>query len=85
MTKKEFNEKYKDYTKEGFEKYGPLEFDITKATEFLDDIFQDLILIPGFQVIQIKEKFSHSRFYSTLKSKNIQSFIETKLTKFLQL
>lgn len=83
MTQKEFNEKYAPFTKEGFEKHGPLEFDEPGVTEFLDSIFQDLILIPGFKVSQIKLKFGSVRFYSNLKSNHLGYLIENKISKIL--
>lgn len=79
MTRDEFNQKYLPYTKPGFEKYGPLEFDVPAATEFLDDLFKDLIKIPGFQVAQIKVKFNWCCFYSNLESATLRGFIEKTL------
>lgn len=63
MTSNEFNHKYRDYLEEGH--YG-LSIDIPTIVDFLDDIFKDLIKIPGFQYSQIKMKFGTARFYSTL-------------------
>lgn len=60
MTADEFNEKYKHYIPDGW--YG-LQFDITVVTEYLDEVMQDLIAIPGFKLHQIKLKFGMARFY----------------------
>jgi len=83
MTAQEFNEKYKAYIEKGFE-YGPLEFDVPEATEFLDKVFTDLILIPNFTFAQIKVKFNSVRFYSTLKG-NLGHLIEKELKQILKL
>jgi hypothetical protein len=63
MTQQQFNEKYKNYIKGGFV---GLEFDNPETTGTLDEIFQDLIKIPGFEFYQIKWKFNNIRFYSSL-------------------
>lgn len=63
MTANEFNIKYKDYLEEGH--YG-LGFDYPRITNYLDEMFQELIKIPGFQYSQIKWKFSSSCFYTNL-------------------
>jgi hypothetical protein len=63
MTADEFNTKYKDYLEEGH--YG-LDIDIPSITKYLDEIFQGLIKIPGFQYSQIKDKYSNCRFYTNL-------------------
>lgn len=60
MTQEQFNEKYKQYIPEGW--YG-LGFDIPEVTIYLDEVMQDLITIPGFELHQIKVKFGMSRFY----------------------
>ena len=67
MTSSEFNTKYKQYIPEGW--YG-LEFDEPKVTVFLDEIMQDLIQIPGFELHQIKLKFNWPRFYFSTAFKN---------------
>jgi hypothetical protein len=63
MTASEFNDKYKAYLEEG--QYG---LDITSHSiiNYLDEMFQGLIKIPGFQYSQIKEKFGTSRCYTNL-------------------
>ena len=63
MTASEFNEKYKEYLEEGH--YG-LDISTPSIIKYLDEMFQDLIKIPGFKYSQIKEKFSTSRFYTNL-------------------
>ena len=63
MTENEFNEKYKEYLEEGH--YG-LAINTPSIIQYLDEIFQGLIKIPGFKYSQIKEKFSTSRFYTNL-------------------
>ena len=63
MTASEFNEKYKEYLEEGH--YG-LDISTPSIIKYLDEMFQDLIKIPGFKYIQIKEKFNTSRFYTNL-------------------
>ena len=60
MNSEQFNEKYKQYIPSGW--YG-LSFDIPEVTEYLDNIMQDLITIPGFKLFQIKLKFGMARFY----------------------
>ena len=67
MTQQEFNLKYKQYIPEGW--FG-LEFDEPKVTVFLDEIMQDLIQIPGFELHQIKLKFNWPRFYFSTAFKN---------------
>jgi len=68
MTAKEFNDKYREYTETGFDEYGPLEFDIPTVTNFLDDVFENILTkIPGFQVTQIKLKFNQARFYNNTR------------------
>ena len=63
MTENEFNEKYKEYLEKGH--YG-LAINTPSIVQYLDEIFQGLIKIPGFKYSQIKEKFSTSRFYTNL-------------------
>ena len=65
MTEQEFDEKYKDYIEEG---HYCLAIGDSEVIKFLDDIFQDLIKIPGFKFSQIKLKFGMCRFYSNLES-----------------
>ena len=60
MTQQEFNLKYKQYIPEG---WSGLDFDKPEVTEYLDKEMQDLIMIPGFELHQIKMKFDWPRFY----------------------
>jgi len=82
MTTKEFNEKYKQYIPEGW--YG-LEFDIPIVTEYLDEVMQDLITIPGFELHQIKLKFGMARFYfkADWKNKGLELAIEFKIEEMI--
>ena len=63
MTAEEFNIKYADYLETGH--YG-LDINIPAVTRYLDEVFQGLIKIPGFQYSQIKDKYSSCRFYTNL-------------------
>lgn len=63
MTTNEFNEKYGEYLEEGH--YG-LDVTIPTVIEYLDEVFQGLIKIPGFKYTQIKLKFNMCRFYTNL-------------------
>jgi hypothetical protein len=67
MTRQEFNEKYKQWIPEG---WSGLDFDVPQVTEYVDKIMQDLIMIPGFELHQIKLKFDWPRFYFTTSFKN---------------
>jgi hypothetical protein len=67
MTSREFNEKYKEHIPQGW--YG-LSFDILEVTEYLDELMEDLITIPGFELHQIKLKFNMARFYFDTKWKD---------------
>jgi hypothetical protein len=63
MTTTDFNEKYKEYLEEGH--YG-LDIGYPAVIMYLDDMFQGLVVIPGFKYSQIKLKFNMCRFYSNL-------------------
>lgn len=78
MTQKEFNTKFKAWIPDG---WGGLEFDIPKVTEYLDLVMQDMILIPGFELNQIKLKFNQARFYfeTTWKSKELEAALQLKV------
>jgi len=67
MTRSEFNRKYKQYIPQG---WSGLEFDIEAVTDYLDALMQDMILIPGFELHQIKIKFDWPRFYFTTDFKD---------------
>jgi hypothetical protein len=59
----EFNKKYKDYIEEGHYGMGIGE---SSVLAYVDQIFNDLIKIPGFQFSQIKTKFGMARVYTNL-------------------
>lgn len=80
MSSDEFNEKYKDYLDEGH--YG-LAIDIPSVIEYLDNKFQELILIPDFKYSQIKLKFNFSRFYCEPNSIDSSS-IEEEINKLVK-
>jgi hypothetical protein len=60
MTTIEFNDKYDAYLEEGH--YG-LDIEIPEVIQYLDEKFQELVLVPGFSYSQIKLKFNMSRVY----------------------
>ena len=62
-TSNEFNEKYKDYIEEGH--YGMV-IGEPSVLAYVDQIFNDLIKIPGFQFSQVKTKFGLARVYTNL-------------------
>ena len=78
MTAEEFNEKYKQYIPEGW--YG-LGFNISDVTDYLDNVMEELILIPGFELHQIKLKFNTARFYfeTNWKDKTLESALMIKI------
>ena len=78
MTANEFNEKYKPYIPKGW--YG-LGFDILEVTDYLDGVMEDLIMIPGFELHQVKLKFNMARFYfqTNWKDKALEAVIENKI------
>jgi len=78
MTQSEFNRKYKQYIPQGWD---GLEFDVPEVTDYLDRIMQDMILIPGFELHQIKLKFDWPRFYFTtdFKDKGLELAITVKV------
>ena len=63
MTTNEFNEKYGEYIEEGH--YG-LAIAIPTVIDYLDEVFEGLIKVPGFKYTKIKLKFSMCRFYTNL-------------------
>jgi hypothetical protein len=75
MTASEFNKKYEKYIPDAW--YG-LSFDIPIVTEYLDNVMEDLIIIPGFELHQIKLKFDMARFYfeTKWKDKHLESALE---------
>jgi hypothetical protein len=62
-TSKEFNDKYKEYIEEGH--YG-MDINEPSVLAYVDQIFNDLIQIPGFQFSQIKTKYGLARVYTNL-------------------
>lgn len=66
MTQREFNEKYKPFTKEGF--HNPMQISTIEVIKFVDDIVSQLVGIPGFHIIQIKVKYGRARFYSSMSN-----------------
>ena len=62
-TADEFNEKYKEYIEEGH--YG-MEIGEPSILIYVDQIFNDLIKIPGFQFSQVKTKYGLARVYTNL-------------------
>jgi hypothetical protein len=62
-TAEEFNEKYKEYIEEGH--YG-MEIGEPSILTYVDQIFNDLIQIPGFQFSQIKTKYGMARVHTNL-------------------
>jgi hypothetical protein len=66
MTQQEFNAKYKQWIPEG---WSGLDFDKPEVTEYMDKTMQDMVLIPGFELHQIKMKFDWPRFYFTTSFK----------------
>jgi hypothetical protein len=78
MTTQEFNNKYKDYL---VPKYYGLNIQDASVIMFLNDIFTDLIRIPGFKYYQIKMKFGQCRFYSEGITRTLEYLIEQEINK----
>ena len=78
MTQQEFNRKYKQWIPQG---WSGLDFDVPQVTEYLDQVMQDLVLIPGFELHQIKLKFNMARFYfeTAWKRKELEGGIMIKV------
>ena len=78
MTSTQFNEKYKQWIPEG---WSGLDFDIPEVTEYMDTVMQDMTLIPGFELHQIKLKFDWPRFYfaTDFKDKGLELAIAVKV------
>ena len=78
MTQQEFNHKYKQWIPQG---WSGLDFDVPQVTEYLDQVMQDLVLIPGFELHQIKLKFNMARFYfeTAWKRKELEAGIMIKV------
>lgn len=84
---KEFNEKYKEYIEEGH--YG-MSINIPAVIRYVDEIFNDLTKIPGFQFSQIKTKYGMARVYTNLQEvipfvgRIIDSELEEKINFILK-
>ena len=78
MTREEFNHKYKQWIPEG---WSGLDFDVEQVTEYMDQVMQDLVLIPGFELHQIKMKWDWPWFYFTtdFKDKGTELAIAVKI------
>ena len=78
MDADEFNQKYKNYIPNGW--YG-LGFSIPDVTDYLDKEMEDLILIPGFELHQVKLKFNMARFYfqTNWKDKGLETALGNKI------
>lgn len=62
-TTKEFNSKYDYYLEEGH--YG-IDISEPSVLTYVDQIFNDLVHIPGFKYQQIKTKYGLARVYTNL-------------------
>jgi hypothetical protein len=86
-TSKEFNEKYKEYIEEGH--YG-MDINEPSVLTYVDQIFNDLIKIPGFQFSQIKTKYGMARVYTNLHdimpfvSRIVEQELEEKINFILK-
>ena len=78
MTREEFNAKYKQWIPQG---WSGLDFDMPQVTEYLDQVMQDMIRIPGFELHQIKMKWDWPRFYfaTEFKDKGLELAIAVKV------
>ena len=78
MDADEFNQKYKHYIPNGW--YG-LGFGIPEVTDYLDKVMEELIMIPGFELHQVKLKFNMARFYfeTNWKEKGLEAALMTKI------
>ena len=63
-TNEEFNSKYKEYIEE--DHYG-IDIHETSVLVYVDQIFNDLIKIPGFKYQQVKTKYGLARVYTNLQ------------------
>lgn len=75
MTAKEFNEKYKAFLEEG--NYGMALKE--ELIPYVDNIFQNLIKIPGFKYTQIKHKYNFICFYT-----NLNPYLNSAIEMFLK-
>jgi hypothetical protein len=63
-TNKEFNDKYNAYLEE---QHGGMQIQVPAVLSYIDQIFNDLTEIPGFQYQQIKTKFGLARVHTNLE------------------
>ena len=63
-TTKEFNDKYDYYLEEGH--YG-IDINEPSVLMYVDQIFNDLVRIPGFKYEQIKTKYGLAKVYTNLE------------------
>lgn len=63
-TNKEFNDKYNAYLEE---QHGGMQIQVPAVLSYIDEIFNDLTEIPGFQYQQIKTKFGLARVHTNLE------------------
>lgn len=83
MTIDEFNKKYKDYLEEGF--YG-LVINDSDVINYVDNMFNVLIKLPGFTYSQIKLKFGLARVYIDANQSltSVASIMEDNINKMLE-
>lgn len=79
MNQKQLFEKYAHYIPKGW--YG---FDGVKDEwcNDIDELLQELIKIPGFEIHQIKEKFDQLRFYTNCKEPDLCQRIKALEQKY---
>lgn len=63
-TIEEFNNKYKEYIDEG---HSGMSINEPSVLAYVDQVFNDLTLIPGFKYQEIKTKFGLARVYTNLE------------------
>jgi len=63
-TNKEFNDKYDAYLEKD---HGGMQIQVPAVLSYIDQIFNDLTEIPGFQYQQIKTKFGLARVHTNLE------------------
>ena len=63
-TNKEFNDKYNAYLED---QHGGMQIQVPSVLSYIDQIFNDLTEIPGFQYQQIKTKYGLARVYTNLE------------------
>jgi hypothetical protein len=63
-TNEEFNNKYQAYLETD---HWGMQIQVPAVLTYVDQIFQDLIQIPGFKYQQVKTKFGMARVYTNLE------------------